>query len=135
MTTALLPLQKAVRDKLLADAPLMDLITGVLDRVKETQPRPYVVYGSAIEVPDDAHNQRGLTVNLTLDIWSEHPGFLEAGQIHAAVDAALDRKPLTVAGFRDVSIAYQQAQELRDPDPKLRHVSVSYRVWMTKEEE
>jgi hypothetical protein len=31
-----------------------------------------------------------------------------------------------------VSVAHQQHTELRDPDPDIRHINVSYRVWLTK---
>ncbi|MFJ9027564.1 DUF3168 domain-containing protein [Streptomyces sp. NPDC102274] len=133
MTTALWPLQQAVITALRTDTALSGLVTGVFDNVPETQARPYVTYGTATEAADDAHNQRGLTSNMTLHVWSEHLGFKEAAGILAALDQVLDRRPLTVAGFRDVSIAHQQHQQLRDPDPEIRHIAVTYRVWLTKE--
>lgn len=133
MTTALWPLQQAVIQKLQADAPLMALITRVWDEVSEKATFPYVSVGSITELVDDSHNQRGLTTNLVLHIWSKYHGFMEAAQILAALDAVLDRQPLAVSGFTDVSVAHQQHQELRDPDPEIRHINVTYRVWMTKE--
>lgn len=134
MTTALWPLQQAVYSKAVADTALMALVTGVFDEVPETQAFPYVSFGAVTEVVDDSHSQRGLTVNLTLHIWSKYRGAREATGIFVALDAALDRRPLAVAGYTDVSIAHQQHQMLRDPDPDIRHVTVSYRVWLTKEE-
>ncbi|MEV6450917.1 DUF3168 domain-containing protein [Streptomyces anulatus] len=133
MTTSQWPLQEAVYAKLTADTAFMALVKGLFDEVPETVAHPYVSFGSATEVVDDAHNQRGLAVNLVLHIWSKYRGIKEAAAILAALDAVLDRQPLTVAGFRDVSVAHQQHQHVRDPDPDIRHINVAYRVWLTKE--
>ncbi|MFE2021298.1 DUF3168 domain-containing protein [Streptomyces sp. NPDC059499] len=133
MTSALWPVQEAVYAKVTADGPFMALVTGLFDEVPEPVAHPYVTFGTTTEVVDDAHNQRGLAVNLVLHIWSKYRGFSEAAEILAALDLVLDRKPLAVAGYRDVSIAHQQHQQLRDPDPDIRHINVAYRVWLTKE--
>ncbi|MER5892401.1 DUF3168 domain-containing protein [Streptomyces sp. NPDC001876] len=133
MTSALWPVQEAVYAKVVADGPFMALVTGLFDEVPEPVAHPYVSFGTTTEVVDDAHNQRGLAVNLVLHIWSRYRGFREAAEILAALDLVLDRQPLAVAGYRDVSIAHQQHQQLRDPDPDIRHINVAYRVWLTKE--
>ncbi|MFC8124654.1 DUF3168 domain-containing protein [Streptomyces sp. NPDC057302] len=132
MTAALWPLQQAVYAKAIGHAPLMALVSGVYDEVPEDVAHPYVSLGSITENVADAHNQRGLDVLVVLHVWSKYRGFKQAAQILAALDAALDRQPLAVAGFRDVSIAHEQHQELRDPDPQIRHINVSFRVWLTK---
>ena len=132
MTAALWPLQQAVYAKLTGHAPLMALVTGVYDEVPEPVAHPYVSLGSITETVDDAHNQRGLEAAVVLHVWSKYRGFKEAATILAALDAALDRQPLTVAGFTDVSVAHQAHTELRDPDPDIRHINVSYRVLLTK---
>ncbi|MER7874830.1 DUF3168 domain-containing protein [Streptomyces solisilvae] len=133
MTTALWPLQQAVYAALTADTTLMSLVSGVYDEVPESAIHPYVSFGSVTELVDDAHDQRGLTTNLVLHVWSKYLGFREATEILAALDTVLDRQPLTVTGFKDVSVAHQQHTGLRDPDPEIRHINVTYRVWMTKE--
>lgn len=133
MTTAALPLQTAVRAKLLADAALMDVIHGVHDEVPENAPFPYVVIGDVTEVPDDAHDRQGLTTTITLHIWSRYRGFKEALEILVHVDRVLDRQPLAVDGFEDVSIAREWHQTLRDPDPEIRHIPVRFRAWLTEE--
>lgn len=132
MTAALWPIQQAVVQKLRAHAPLTALVSGIYDEVPEQVAHPYVSLGSITENVDDAHNQRGLEASVVLHVWSKYRGFKEAADILAALDAALDRQPLAVAGFRDVSVAHQQHTELRDPDPDIRHINVSYRVWLTK---
>ncbi|GAA3301302.1 DUF3168 domain-containing protein [Streptomyces cinereospinus] len=133
MTAALWPLQQAVVQTLRAHAPLMALVSGVFDEVPENTPHPYVTLGSITETVDDAHNQRGLEASVVLHVWSKYRGYKEASTILAALDAALDRQPLAVAGFTDVSIAHEQHTQLRDPDPDIRHINVSYRVWLTRE--
>lgn len=132
MTAALWPLQQAVYAKLTAHAPLVALVSGVYDEVPEQVAHPYVSIGSITETTDDAHNQRGLEASVVLHVWSKYRGFKEAAGILTALDSALDRQPLTVAGFKDVSIAHEQHTEVRDPDPDIRHINVSYRVWLTK---
>ncbi|MFC7846125.1 DUF3168 domain-containing protein [Streptomyces sp. NPDC057382] len=132
MTSALWPLQLAVVTKLRAHAPLMALVSGVYDDVPEQAAHPYVSLGSITENVDDAHNQRGLEASVVLHVWSKYRGYKQAADILVELDTALDRRPLTVAGFRDVSIAHQQHTEVRDPDPDIRHINVSYRVWLTK---
>jgi hypothetical protein len=132
VTAALWPLQVAVVQKARAHAPLTALVSGVYDEVPDPAPFPYVSLGSITENVDDAHNQRGLEASVVWHVWSKYRGFKEAAEILAALDAALDRQPLTVAGFTDVSIAHQLHTEVRDPDPDIRHINVSYRVWLTK---
>lgn len=131
MATALWPLQQAVYGKLTADSTLMGLVTGVFDEVPEDQAFPYVTLGSITELADDAHDRQGLTAQVVLHIWSKYRGYQEAAQILTAVDQVLDRKPLVVDGFTDISIAQAQHQSMRDTDPTLRHINVMYRVWMT----
>lgn len=132
MATALVPLQTAVYAALTASPDLMALVSGVFDEVPEPAPYPFVSFGSVTETPDDAHDAQGLLSMVTVHVWSTAPGFSEAYDIFAAVDAALDRVPLAVAGFTDVSIAHEAHEALKDPDPDVRHINAQYRVWLTR---
>ncbi|MFE4717853.1 DUF3168 domain-containing protein [Streptomyces sp. NPDC056728] len=131
MATALRPLQTAIFGKLSASSALTSR-AGVYDEVPEPAPFPYVSLGSITETPADAHDRQGLDALVTIHVWSKAPGFGEAYDIFAAVDAALDRVPLAVAGFADVSIRHEQHQALKDPDPLIRHINAQYRVWLTR---
>lgn len=131
MSTALWPLQVAIVTKLRASAPLTALCS-VFDSLPDDEPMPYVTVGSVFQLPSDNHSDRGLTVYMDLDIWSEYRGNSQAAQILAAVDAALDRQPLTVTGWTHVSVALEQANTVTDPNPGIRHIKASYRVWLTK---
>lgn len=132
MATAVRPLQAAVYGKLTGHAPLMALVTGVFDEVPEDAAYPYVSLGSIIETASDAHNRQGLETFLTIHVWSDYPGKAQGADIFAALDTALDRQPLTVAGFTDVSIAHVSHEFVKDPDPDIRHVNAQYRVWLTR---
>jgi hypothetical protein len=131
MATALRPLQTAIFGKLSASADLTSR-AGVYDEVPEPAPFPYVSFGSITETPSDAHDRQGLDVLVVLHVWSKAPGMGEAYDVFAALDAALDRVPLTVPGFTDVSIRHEQHQALKDPDPDVRHINAQYRVWLTR---
>ncbi|WP_223772947.1 DUF3168 domain-containing protein [Streptomyces sp. 135] len=131
MATALRPLQTAIYAKATASSALMSRISGLYDEVPEPAAFPYVSFGSITETRDDAHDHQGLDVVVTLDIWSKAPGFGQAYDVFAALDAALDRVPLAVAGFTDVSIRHEQHEAMRDPDPDVRHISAQYRVTLT----
>ncbi|MFF8473882.1 DUF3168 domain-containing protein [Streptomyces sp. NPDC015414] len=132
MATAQRPVQAAVYESLTGSAALMALVSGVYDEVPEPAPYPYVSFGSITEHPDDAHDAQGLDVIVTLHVWSKAPGFAQAYAIFAALDAALDRVPLDVAGFRDVSIAQDNNQAVKDPEPGVRHINAQYRVRLTR---
>lgn len=131
MATALRPLQSAVYTKLAASSALTALVSGVYDEVPEPAPYPYVSFGAITETTDDAHDRQGLDVTVTIHVWSKAPGMGEAYDVFAAVDAALDRVSLAVAGFTDVSVRLDQAEAVKDPDPDVRHINAQYRVWLT----
>lgn len=118
--------------KLTGHAPLMALITGVFDEVPEGAVMPYVSFGSITETVDDAHDRQGLDTFVVIHVWSDYPGNAQAADIFAAVDAALDRVPLTVPGFTDVAIKHDGHQFITDPDPDIRHVNARYRVRLTR---
>lgn len=127
MATSLRPLQTAIFGKLNAALP-----GKFFDEVPEPAPYPFVSLGSIFEFPDDQHDAQGLNALVTIHVWSKAPGFGEAYDLFAAVDAALDRVSLTVAGFTDVQIKHTQHQALKDPDPTVRHINAQYRVHMTE---
>lgn len=132
MATALRPLQTAIYSKLTASGPLTALVSGVYDEVPENAVFPLVSFGSVLEIPSDTHGRQGLDCLVTLHVWSKAMGFGEAYDVFAALDAALDRASLAVAGWTDVSIRHEQHQALKDPDPDVRHINAQYRVWLTR---
>lgn len=132
MATAVRPLQSAIVSALRASSALTSQVSGIFDEVPEGTAYPYVSIGPITETADDAHDRQGLDALVVIHVWSAYPGNAEAADIFAAVDAALDRQPLTVSGWTDVSIRHEQHQFLKDPDPDIRHVFSQYRVRLTR---
>lgn len=132
MATALWPTQKAVISRLKADTALMELVTGVYDKAPSGVRMPYVTLGSIYEAASDTHTDKGVDSSVVLHVWSEYEGNKQAADIVDALDAVLDRQPLNVIGFKDVSIAFESADTVEDPNPDIRHINVRYRVWLTK---
>lgn len=130
MATGLRPLQSAIFAKL-NGAP--SLAGRVYDKVPEPAPYPFVTIGNILELADDTHDAQGLSSSVTIHVWSMAPGSSEIYDMFSAVDAALDRVPLTVAGFSQVYIKHAQHQTIPDPDPRVKHLNAEYRVHMTKE--
>ncbi|PRX90823.1 DUF3168 domain-containing protein [Allonocardiopsis opalescens] len=133
MATAAWPLQVAVITRLRAD-PELTAMCGVYDNVPEPAPYPHVAVGEVVEEPDDTHDNQGLTVALTLHVWSKYRGYAETATILAHLDRLLDRRPLAVDGFQDVTVFREWSRLVRDPDPTIRHCPVRYRVWLSTEE-
>lgn len=104
----------------------------VYDQVPETATAPYAVLGEVTETEADAHDRAGVDATLTVHVWSRYRGYREAAELVGEIDAALHRRPLPLAGFRDVSIAATGHQFMRDPDPDLRHALTRFRIWATE---
>lgn len=131
MTTATVPLLSAVFARLSASAALQARGVEVYDEAPETAVAPYVTFGEPSETRSDQHDAQGLDVDLELHVWSRYRGYKEAAEIVQLLHNELDRKPLTVEGFRNVSVAADGARYMRDPDPELRHGVAPFRVWLT----
>ena len=127
---ASLPVRDAVRAALLADAPLMGMITGVLDWVPEKQPYPYIHLGESVETPANAHDRHGAETRQTLHIWSQYRGYAQGLTIAARVLQALDHTPLVIAGHVWCWTRFSSMQTLTDPEPPgdIRHVPMDFRI-------
>jgi hypothetical protein len=124
----LLPIQTAFYQRMTGDPDLMQVVSGVFDEVPESEQKPYVVLGEAIETPRNNHGQFGRETVETLHVWSDHAGFSEALTIKNLLIELFDHQPLTVDGQHVVSVRYEFSQTLRDPNPDLRHVVLRFRV-------
>ena len=130
------PVQAALIAILGGDATMTTLLGAgrILDDVPEGQPYPYVVVGDHLSIPDGSHTSYGREVTETIHVWTQKKGNKTGQDILARIDALLHNKPATMsaalaaAGHRCVSIRNEFDQALRDPDPKLRHHVVRFRV-------
>lgn len=122
-------LQRAVYTRLTGDQ-VLSAMAPVFDHVPEDATRPYVTLGEAIETPVGAHDRYGRSVLLVLHVWSDQDGMTEATTIANRLVELLDHQAeeLEVAGHRVVSARFVDAAPQRDPDQRIRHVPVRFRV-------
>ncbi|MCK9922454.1 DUF3168 domain-containing protein [Frankia sp. AgPm24] len=107
------------------------MITGVYDHVPETARMPYITLGEATEIPDNAHDRFGRQTTVTLHIWTTARGYAEGGRIADRTVALLDHRRLTIPGRRWISTRLEMVQALPDPDPRVRHHVVRFRITTT----
>lgn len=136
MSTSGPDLPKAVYKRLSNDTALANLGAKVYDEVPETAGEPtrtpYVVLDDFDDDTADAHDRHGIDTDVTIEAWSRYRGYDEVARILRAIDDALHRKPLTVTGFHDISVARVSSRYTRDSDPELRRGVAIYRVSMTR---
>jgi len=121
----LLGIQQAAYTRLNTDPALAGKI---FDEVPEGTPHPYVVIGDAVESMGGSHSEYGSDVMVDFHVWSAYRGFLEGVDLGAKIVELLDHQPLDVEGHRVIVVRHAQTMPLRDPDPRIRHVSVRFRV-------
>jgi len=121
MKSPLLPLQKAIYDRLKAN-----LTCPVYDNVPDGAKMPYVTLGEDTAVDWSTKLENGQEVTHTLHIWSEYKGMMEAKQIIDQVIQAITSTPLVVEGFFVVSARVDVVETMRDPEG-YRHGIVRFR--------
>ena len=130
----LTPVQAAMYQRMTSDDLLMSMVEGVYDEVPEGAAFPYVAFGGAMELADNAHGQWGRVTVITLDVWSAYPGFAEVNAITYRLQELFDEQPLPATGCRVVAVRHEFGQTLRDPEkPHLRRATTRFRVTTTKE--
>lgn len=137
--SALWAVQVAVRDALIADDDLRDLLGGtdadtrVHDHpVKiENQPMPFILVGESSSRPDDTMGRYRRKVISRLTIWSRYLGAAEITGIIGQITALLDNVALTVSGWEHVHTTF-----LRDAveyvDGTLRRGTLEFEIDVTK---
>jgi len=131
MGSALSPIESAIAAKLLADATLIGMVTGIFDfrGIPLNQEYPYVTLGDSTETDDSTFDTIGYDTTFTLHIWSAQPGSKECQQILARLNMLLNHQPLTLTGLAHVGTWYDMSQTLSDPDDtRVTHLWVRYRI-------
>jgi hypothetical protein len=102
-----LALQKAMRAKLAAHAPLTALLGGpaIYDDVAQGTREPYVTFGDIATSDWSTKEIRGEEHFVTLNVWSRERGRKQAYDIIAEIDTALDGASLDLEGHRLVNLA------------------------------
>lgn len=97
MQTSQWELQKALYIRLTNDTNLMNVITGVYDKVSSEAVKPYITIGHATVTPHATKSSYGENVVATLDVWSDYPGKKETIDIFNLILSAL-KEPLQIGG-------------------------------------
>lgn len=121
----LLPLQVAMYELLSAE-----LSVPVYDFIPEAAEYPYVDLGECNEMPDNDHGAYGSEVTYTLHVWTEAEGFSQGLGIVDEISRILDhqKQNLSPQGHRVISVRRDLTRTMRDPNPRLRHCPVRYRI-------
>ena len=103
---AALSLQKALRDRLLAHAPLIALLGGpaVHDHAPQAGPLPCVVFAETETRDFGTQTLAGHEHLVTLHVWSTAEGVKQVQAIIAEIDAALSGAALTLSAHRLVNL-------------------------------
>lgn len=106
----------------------------VYDEPPESPGFPYVTIGEAIESARNTFGRTGRSVLATVNVWSRsgpdaaQDGFGEALGIAGLIDGLLDDyEPADTDGWHVDVVAFEQSQNLRDPDGITRRVLLQYR--------
>lgn len=131
-------LQVGLYDLLTGDATLSAL-ADVYDDVPEDVEPAYVVIGDMLSTPDGAHGSHGRQTVAVLHTWTRAQSHRPGNAIGARLVALLERRhadldPL-VDGHSVWMVEHEFAQNLRDPEPGIRHRIDRFRVWTRQEDE
>ena len=124
------PLQKAVYDALVGNAPLMAKVTGVYDEPDEKAPLPIVVIGDGTTVDNSTKTEDGQAHTITIHAWSGAHGRMELKDIMGLIYDVLHNSTLTVTGHSVVLIRFEFSEDFRELEDErtLNHSVMRFRV-------
>lgn len=127
--SAELALQKAVRNRLVATASVLEVVPAgnILDRNERPNPRPSIVIGEGQSVDEGESIARTLTrVYMDLHVWVEEPSTEISKRISGAIRKAVNGPRFQpVDGFHFADCRIRGSRFLRDPDGKTSHAVVT----------
>lgn len=126
-------LQTALYARLSGFAPLSALVQGVHDHVPQDAAYPYVQVGEIDSAEWDTDTSLGSDDTVTIHVWSRYRGRLQTHQIQDAIYSALHRHALAVDGAQVVTVEFEFADSLLDPDGLTRHGVQRFRVLLNQE--
>lgn len=106
MSHPILALKAALRQALLADAPLLALLAGprIHDEPPRAAPLPLIAFGDASARDNGAADYAGQEITLALVIMSQQGGSREALRIAERVEAVLAQPLPALSGHRLVNL-------------------------------
>ena len=125
MSSATSSLQKAIWQKLSSDPALTAKIGagGVVDRVMPKRAFPYLVIGEIITSDWSTSTEPGEEHFITIEIWSDKDGHVEAQALAGQVRDLLHNQPLTLVGAVLVNLLHLSTRIRREPRSRA-HVAV-----------
>lgn len=127
--SAELALQKAIRNRLVETASVLEVVpaANILDRNERPNPRPSIVIGEGQSVDEGDSIARTLTrVYMDLHIWVEEPSTETSKRIAGAIRKAVQvGKFPSSDGFHFADCRVRGSRFLRDPDGKTSHAIVT----------
>lgn len=123
-------LRKAIRDRLLASAPLIARLGGarVFDEAPRGQAAPYIVFTRSETRDWSTMTERGAEHLVTLEAWSGEPGAREALEIAGAAADLLHDAALGFAGAQVVHARIASIETLRQGDNRFVRARLRLRV-------
>lgn len=106
-----------------------ELSVPVYDAVPMDTPPPYVTIDSEISTNTTPISGRKRASRLLyLSVWSNYQGQAEVKRINAEIEAALDRRPLTITDGRAFGVTVERMSTNREPDGITYQGSVTVRI-------
>ena len=134
MIDSSLSLQKCIRSRLIAFAPLTALVaaSSIVDqnRLPDNYPLVQIGAGSAIygREFESFHDSQFLDIH----VWCRESGLEQAKRVTAAIRAALKDRPWVADGFQVHSLSTQTGRFLRDPTGEHSHAVLSVLAIMSE---
>ena len=130
MPSAGLALQKAIYQRLVADAGLSAALGGarVYDHVPRQVTPPYIAMGRSTVTDWSTGGDEGHEHALTLHVWSASAGHRETHELMGLVESAIDGADLALEGHRLVNLRHELSEARRDPDGETHHGIVRLRA-------
>lgn len=101
---------------------------SVFNKAPQNQAQPYVLVGDDLHLPWDTDDSVGAESVLTLHIWSVQRGSKEVKTIQGQIYEALHRHELIVDGFSTITLEFESAEILEDPDGVSTHGVSKFRT-------
>ena len=91
-------LQEAIFQILKEDQTLQYKITGIYDQAPPNVVFPYLTFGETSAQAADLKDRAGVSISLTVSVWSIEASQMEAKELMADVDAILNQRAIEVPG-------------------------------------
>jgi len=129
-------IQKAIYDALSGNSALASAVVAVYDNVPQPADTgaasdfPYVTIGEDVLVPWDTDDSTGVDGSITIHVWSRTKGRKEVKTIQGLIYDVLHRADLAVTGYAFVTLEFDSAQSMLDPDGQTQHGVQTFRLVM-----